>query len=71
MEGRSLSEVAHLAALGVNMVRAGILGLQRIKAASNRCFLLLGILLLWLPFYDVMILTGTGKKEGLWTTAGN
>ena len=39
VEGRCLSEVAHLAALGVNMVRAGILGLQRIKAASNRCFL--------------------------------
>ena len=38
MEGRSLSEVAHLAQLGVNTVRAGILGLHRIKAARDRCF---------------------------------
>ncbi len=28
-------EVAHLAALGVNMVRAGILGLQRIKSSEQ------------------------------------
>ena len=41
MEGRSLGEVAHLAWLGVNIVRTGILGIQKIKAASNRCFIFL------------------------------
>ena len=39
MEGRCLSEVAHLARLGVTLVRAGILGLLMKKAARNRCFL--------------------------------
>ena len=39
MEGRCLREVAHLARLGVNLVRAGILGLLMKKAARNRCFL--------------------------------
>ena len=39
MEGRSLSEVAHLAELGVNTVRAGILGLQTIRSSEfTRCF---------------------------------
>ena len=39
VEGRSLSEVAHLATLGVNYAGTGILGVRKIKAASNRCFL--------------------------------
>jgi len=41
VEGRSLSEVAHLAELGVNTVRAGILGLQTIRSSefySLLCF---------------------------------
>jgi len=39
VEGRSLSAVAHLALLGVNYAGNGILGLRKIKAARNRCFL--------------------------------
>jgi len=38
VEGRSLSAVTHLAKLGVNYAGTGILGLQKIKAARNRCF---------------------------------
>lgn len=50
VEGRCLSEVAHLAMLGVNYTGTGILGLRKIKAARNRCFLFSPFL-----FYKSMI----------------
>lgn len=41
MEGRCLSEVAHLARLGVNLVRAGILGLLMEKSSEKSLLSLL------------------------------
>ena len=39
MEGRSQSAVTHLATARRQTVRNGILGLQKIKAARDRCFI--------------------------------
>ena len=42
MEGRSQSAVTHLATARRQTVRNGILGLQKIKAARDRCLLCYG-----------------------------
>jgi len=39
VEGRSQSAVTHLATARRQTVRNGILGLQKIKAARDRCFI--------------------------------